>query len=130
MNLIPIMKATSSLIRKKKVILTSLASTLAASSALAGMPAAEAAFNGKDIPAFAIEKPKLNIPERLTNPEQPKEIVRIIVELEAAPAIETATKQGLSYKDLSASSKASAESVVERQQTDIQSVIKRAIGTF
>lgn len=116
--------------KKKKVILTSLASTLAASSALAGMPAAEAAFNGKEVPALAVQKPQLNIPERLAQPEQPKEIVRVIVELEAAPAIDTATKQGVSYKELSDSSKASAESVVEKQQADVQSVLQKSIGAF
>lgn len=116
--------------KKKKVVLTSLASALAATTAVTGAPVADAAFNGKEVPALTVSKPQGNIPEHLVKPENPKAVVRIIVELEAAPAIEAATQKGLNYKDLSDSAKTSAESVVEKQQADVQSALKKAIGTF
>lgn len=116
--------------KKKKVVITALAASLAASSALTGMPAANAAIKTAAVAQAPVEKPQISIPQHLENPESPKEVIRIIVELEAAPAILAATQQGLSYKDFSASAKAVAEKTIEQQQAEVQSSMKKAIGAF
>lgn len=115
---------------KKKAMLTTLAATLAASTALTGLPAAEAAFHGKAVPELSVQKPKVNVPERLQAPENPKEVVRVIVEVEGEPTITAATKEGVNYKDLSESKRASLESAVQSRQADVQQSIKKAIGEF
>ena len=65
------------------------------------------------------------IPERLLVPENPSEKVRIIVELEKAPAIETATKKGVLYKNLSKSERKSVESAIETDQRNVKDKVKR-----
>lgn len=123
--------------KKKKALLMTMASTLAASTALTGLPVAQAETvdsklpNTKSVAPLATPQKALpKIPAKFEQPADVKEIVRVIVELDKAPAISEATAQGLSYKDLSASSKASAEAAVEKQQASVQAAMKLAIGNF
>ena len=44
--------------KKKKAVLTSLASALAATTAVTGAPVADAAFNGKEVPALTVSNHK------------------------------------------------------------------------
>jgi len=62
--------------------------------------------------------------------DNPKEKVRVIVELEGAPAIEYATKQGVMFKDLTQSKKTQLQSTVKNQQTDFLSTIKKKKISF
>lgn len=123
--------------KKKKALLMTMASTLAASTALTGLPVAQAETvdsklpNTKSVAPLATPQKVLpKIPAKFEQPADVKEIVRVIVELDKAPAISEATAQGLSYKDLSTSSKASAEAAVEKQQASVQAAMKLAIGSF
>ncbi|PJK16902.1 lactocepin [Chryseomicrobium excrementi] len=123
--------------KKKKALLMTMASTLAASTALTGLPVAQAETvdsklpNSKSVAPLATPQKALpKIPAKFEQPADVKEIVRVIVELDKAPAISEATAQGLSYKDLSTSSKASAEAAVEKQQASVQAAMKLAIGDF
>lgn len=123
--------------KKKKALLMTMASTLAATTALTGLPVANAETvdsklpNTKSVAPLATPQKALpKIPAKFENPADVKEVVRIIVELEAAPAISEATAQGVSYKDLSFSSKQAAEQKVEKQQVDVQALMKKSIGSF
>jgi len=123
--------------KKKKALLMTMASSLAATTALTGLPVAQAQVVENNLmdtkvlaPLATPQKALPKIPAKFEQPADVKEIVRVIVELDKAPAIAEATAQGLSYKDLSASSKASAEAVVEKQQVDVQVAMKKAIGNF
>lgn len=62
--------------------------------------------------------------------DNPKEKVRVIVELEGAPAIEYATKQGVMFKDLTQSKKTQLQSTVKNQQTDFLSTVKKKKISF
>lgn len=76
-----------------------------------------------NLPSFELQKPELNLPERLVNPENPDETVRIIVELEQAPTIEKATEKGVLYKQLDSSERESLEATVTDEQIDVQDSI-------
>ena len=69
------------------------------------------------------QKPAANLPAKFVNPESPKEEVRVIIELEKAPAIEEATKKGVLYKSLPETQRASLESAVESNQKSVQASI-------
>lgn len=76
-----------------------------------------------NLPSLELQKPELNLPERLVNPENPDETVRIIVELEQAPTIEKATEKGVLYKQLDSSERESLEATVTDEQIDVQDSI-------
>nr|WP_316046841.1 hypothetical protein [Planococcus glaciei] len=58
------------------------------------------------------------VPEELLKPIQPKKEVRIIVELDKAPAIESATKKGILYNELPNATKDNLEAAVANSQKD------------
>lgn len=102
-----------------------LATTLALSTASLGAPAPTAAIQlAKEIPTLQLQKSASQLPLRLMAPENPSEIVRIIVELEKAPAIETATKKGKLYKDLSKSERRGLEASIESDQKSVKEKVK------
>jgi len=110
----------------RKGIMLTLAATLALSTASFGAPAPTAAAQlAKQVPVIQLEKPAANIPARLINPENPSEKVRIIVELEKAPAIDTATQKGVLYKELPASQRNSLEAAIEKDQVNVQADISK-----
>ena len=111
---------------KKKSMMLALATTLALSTASFGAPApTAAAMLAKQIPTLQLQKPvHQNIPQRLLAPENPSELVRIIVELEKAPAIETATKKGVLYKNLPKSERKSVEASIEADQKKVKDKVK------
>lgn len=69
------------------------------------------------------QKPAANLPAKFVNPESPKKEVRVIIELEKAPAIEEATKKGVLYKSLPENQRESLEAAVESNQASVQSKI-------
>ncbi|WP_432354399.1 S8 family serine peptidase [Sporosarcina sp. A2] len=71
------------------------------------------------------QKSKVDLSERLLEPENPNETIRIIVELEKAPTIEAATNKGILYKDMSEGERVSLESAVESNQVDVQAQVKK-----
>ncbi|EPD51919.1 hypothetical protein HMPREF1210_01721 [Paenisporosarcina sp. HGH0030] len=110
---------------KKKSMFIALATTLALSTASFGAPAPTAATQlAKQIPTLNLQKPALKIPERLAIPQNPSEKVRIIVELEKAPAIETATKKGKLYKDLPKSERKNVEAAIKADQKKVKDKVK------
>lgn len=78
-----------------------------------------------NLTTLELQKPDRKVPDRLVDPEAPDEKVRIIVELEKAPAIETATNRGLLYKDLPSTQRDSLESTVESDQVNVQAKVKK-----
>lgn len=78
----------------------------------------------KQLPSIQAQKTSPKVPQRLLVPENPSEKVRVIVELEKAPAIETATKQGKLYKNLSKSQRKSVESAIETDQRNVKDKVK------
>ncbi|HSI65802.1 MAG TPA: S8 family serine peptidase, partial [Planococcus sp. (in: firmicutes)] len=98
------------------------------SSAVFGLTGVSAATTKSlsDLPTLQAEKPANKVPEKYVSPEDPAKTVRIIVELEKAPTIETATQKGVLYKDLPESEKANLEAAVESDQATIQSAVKKA----
>lgn len=110
---------------KNKSMLLSLATMLVLSTASFGAPAPLAAKElAKQIPTLQMQKPELQVPLRLMAPENPSEIVRIIVELEKAPAIETATKKGKLYKDLPKSERKGLEASIQADQKKVKDKVK------
>ena len=103
-----------------------LATSLALSTASFGAPAPQAAAQlAKQIPTIQLQKAVAKIPQRLIAPENPSEKVRIIVELESAPAIDTATQKGVLYKELPKSQRKSLEAALEKNQGNVQANIKK-----
>ncbi|MGB3102813.1 MAG: S8 family serine peptidase, partial [Psychrobacillus psychrotolerans] len=110
----------------RKSMMVAMATALMLSTASMGAPAPTAAAQlSKQVPSVNLQKPTAKIPARLIAPENPSEKVRIIVELEKAPAIETATKQGVLYKELPESQRTSLEASIESDQVNVQSSIKK-----
>ena len=110
---------------KKKGLFIALATTLALSSTSFASPVPTAAnVLAKPIPALVLQKDSSIVPKRLQLPENPDEIVRIIVELEKAPAIETATKKGVLYKNLPKSQRKSIEAAIESNQKTVKEKVK------
>lgn len=110
---------------KRKNMILAIATTLALSTASFGVPAPLAATQlAKQIPAIQMQKPALKLPERLIAPENANEIVRIIVELEKAPAIEAATKKGKLYKDLPKSERKDLEASIKSDQKNVKDKVK------
>ncbi|MEK5071551.1 S8 family serine peptidase [Sporosarcina sp. FSL K6-1508] len=69
------------------------------------------------------------IPESLLQPENPEQMVRIIIELTAPPAIEGATMKGRLYKELSESERDNLEKGVIFQQKAMQISLENASPT-
>lgn len=113
----------------KPILVFALAFMLALSSAAFGLTGVSAATtkSAKDLPTLQTEKPVVKVPEKLVNPEDPKKEVRIIVELEKAPAIEAATEKGVLYKELTETQKNSLEAAVVSDQAIIQAAAKKAV---
>ena len=110
----------------RKSIMLAIATTLVLSTASFGAPAPTAAAKLKEqLPSIQLQKPAAKIPARLVSPENPSEKVRIIVELEKAPAIETATKKGVLYKELPESQRSSLEASIEQDQVNVQASIEK-----
>lgn len=110
----------------RKSLMVAIATTLVLSTASFGMPAPTAAAKLKEqLPTLQLQKPATKIPARLVSPENPSEKVRIIVELEKAPAIDTATNKGVLYKELPESQRNSLESSIEKDQANIQASISK-----
>lgn len=114
----------------RKGMILAIAASLALSTVSFGAPAPTAAAQlAKQVPTLQLEKPAVKIPERLVNPENPSEKVRIIVELEKAPAIETATQKGVLYKEMPVSQRNSLESAIEKDQVNVKAdIVKLAKG--
>ena len=105
-------------------MLLALATTLALSTASFGAPASSAAQQlAKQLPTLQLQKPAPKMPSRLVSPENPSEVVRVIVELEKAPAIETATKKGKLYKDLPKSERKNVEAAIKADQKKVKDKI-------
>ncbi|WP_419961111.1 S8 family serine peptidase [Psychrobacillus sp. BM2] len=112
------------MLKLKRTLLITTAFMLSFSPAAFGMTGSGANIaSKKNLPSLELQKPELNLPERLVNPEDPDEKVRIIVELEQAPTIEKATKKGVLYKQLKPSERESLEATVTDEQIDVQDSI-------
>ncbi|WP_075618340.1 S8 family serine peptidase [Paenisporosarcina indica] len=112
--------------KTRKGMMLAIAASLALSTASFGAPAPTAAAQlAKQVPILQLEKPAVKIPDRLVNPENPSEKVRIIVELEKAPAIETATRKGVLYKELPTSQRNSLEAAIEKDQVNVKANISK-----
>ncbi|EPD51914.1 hypothetical protein HMPREF1210_01716 [Paenisporosarcina sp. HGH0030] len=110
----------------RKSMMVAMAASLALSTATIGAPApADAAKLEKQVPVINVQKPAKKIPDRFVSPENPTEKVRIIVELEKAPAIETATQKGVLYKELPQSQRNSLEDSIEQDQKRVQANISK-----
>ena len=108
-------------------MLIAIATTLAISTASFGAPAPSAANQlAKQVPTLQLQKPAPLVPQNLLAPENPSEIVRIIVELEKAPAIEAATKKGVLYKDLPKSQRKSVEDAITKDKKNVKDKVKKA----
>ncbi|MFC4409958.1 S8 family serine peptidase [Chungangia koreensis] len=82
------------------------------------------AMNGSRVTveeSLSIQKP---VPSRLLTPEDPHELVRIIVELEQEPTIKKATKKGVLYKELKPTERVALEKGVLSQQETVQEKIQ------
>lgn len=111
----------------KKSMLIAIATTLALSTASFGAPAPSAANQlANQMPTLQLQKPAPLVPQNLLTPENPSEIVRIIVELEKAPAIEAATKKGVLYKDLPKSQRKSVEDAITKDKKNVKDKVKKA----
>ncbi|MEK4484674.1 S8 family serine peptidase [Psychrobacillus sp. FSL H8-0484] len=111
---------------KRKSMLLALAGTLVISTASFGAPVPTAAnVLAKQIPPLQLQKSATTVPQQLIAPKNPSETVRIIVELEKAPAIETATKKGVLYKNLPKSQRKSVEASIEADQKNVKEKVKQ-----
>lgn len=122
------LKGGKALKKFKTALVAMLVVMMTLSSAVFGLTGVSAANTKSlsELPTLQAEKPANKVPEKYVDPEDPSKTVRVIVELEKAPAIEAATKKGVLYKDLPKSEKASLEAAVESDQVTIQSAVKRA----
>lgn len=103
----------------RKVLFLMMIVVLAFGSGFAGVSVKTAA-------APASQEPEVEVAEELLKPEDPEKNVRIIVELEKAPAIEGATKKGLLYKEMPDASKENMEASIAANQKAVQTAIKKA----
>ena len=67
--------------------------------------------------------PEFKLAQTLLKPESPKEKVRVIIELLEEPTIETASKQGVLYKELPDNQKQLIESAAVAKQETVQTAI-------
>ncbi|ANU27523.1 S8 family serine peptidase [Planococcus versutus] len=104
----------------KPFLLLALVFVMTFSSALFGLTDVSAAVNSADVPNVELKQQEVKIPETLVNPEDPKKEVRVIIELEKAPAIESATNKGVLYKSLPGKQKESLEAAVVTGQESVQ----------
>lgn len=113
----------------KTALVAMLVVMMTLSSAVFGLTGVSAATNKSttDLSTLKVEKPAIKVPEKLVDPEDPSKTVRIIVELEKAPTIETATQKGVLYKDLPEATKVNLEAAVESDQANVQSAVKKAV---
>lgn len=114
--------------RLKRTLALTLVFLMSMSSVAFGMSGSS--IGQKTIPALEIQKPERTLPDRLLNPVEPQEKVRIIVELEKAPAIETATKKGLLYKEISTAERNTLEAAVESDQMSVQANVTKVAPTI
>lgn len=107
--------------RIRSIVVSALVVTLTFSSAAFGVAGVSAANqSAKNVPTLEIKKPVVKVPKQLENPEDPNKEVRIIVELQKEPAIESATRKGVIYKNLPDSTKDSLESAVTTDQKNVK----------
>lgn len=90
------------------------------SSAAFGLTGVSAAVNSSDVPNVELKKGEVNLSKALANPKDPKKQVRVIIELDEAPAIENATKKGVLYKNLPENQKETLEAAVVTGQESVQ----------
>lgn len=90
------------------------------SSAAFGLTGVSAAVNSSVVPNLKLEKGEVNLSKTLVDPEDSKKQVRVIIELEEAPAIENATKKGILYKNLPENQKETLEAAVVTGQESVQ----------
>lgn len=121
-------KGEKYLVRVKRTLLLTLVFLMSLSSVAFGM--SSSTLGGQAIPSLDLQKPMYNLPEQLLEPTNPKEKVRIIVELEKAPAIETATKKGLLYKEVPMGERSVLEAAVETDQLDVQAAVNQVAPTI
>ena len=93
------------------------------SSAAFGLTGVSAAVNSSAVPNLKLEKGEVNLSKTLVDPEDSKKQVRVIIELERAPAIENATKKGVLYKNLPENQKETLEAAVVTGQESVQTSI-------
>lgn len=121
------LKGGKTLKKFKTALVAMLVVMMTLSSAVFGLTGVSAAPKSiTDLPTLQAEKPAFKVPEKFVNPEVPSKTVRVIVELEGAPAIETATQKGVLYKDLPQTEKANLEAAVESDQASVQTAVKKA----
>lgn len=110
---------------KKKKLITTVAS-LVALSTMSGAPSQSMALSdsAKSISSVQVTKPTLSNKLLLTLPQNQEELVRVIVELNEAPAIEEATKKGKRYKDLTENEKENLEQKIVGKQNNVKEKIK------
>ncbi|MFC4355210.1 S8 family serine peptidase [Chryseomicrobium palamuruense] len=110
--------------KQRKSLVVSLVATLALSTA-AGVPAPKASAElQKTIPTLIQQKPAQISPLQLEVPKNQNEVIRVIVELDDAPAIEEATKKGKRYKDLSDTEKETIEAKLKGKQKNVKDKAK------
>ncbi|WP_317851900.1 S8 family serine peptidase [Planococcus sp. 4-30] len=97
-----------------KKVLAILAILLLTISSLGG-------FNSPEVQAAP--DPEVKLAKTLLKPESPKEKVRVIIELLEEPTIETASKQGVLYKELPDSQKERIEKAAIAKQETAQTAI-------
>ncbi|MFF2753542.1 S8 family serine peptidase [Psychrobacillus sp. NPDC058041] len=118
------------MLKFRRILLMALIFMLSFSNVAFGMGTVSNAKSKINLSTLQLQKPEHNIPERLVDPENPDEKVRIIVELNNAPTIEKATKKGVLYKELNSSDRKSLEATVTKEQVDVQSTITQEAPTI
>lgn len=104
----------------KPFLLLAMVFLMTFSSAAFGLTGVSAAVNSSSVPNVELKQGELNIPDVFVNPENPEKEVRVIIELEKAPAIENATEKGVLYKNLPEKQKESLEAAVVTGQDSVQ----------
>ncbi|MGE8204611.1 Ig-like domain-containing protein [Heyndrickxia sp. NPDC080065] len=112
----------------KRIVFSMLVLLLAFSNAFLGVKGAKAESNHTSELITSLTKSldfkKVSSLSNESDTFKDSDKVRVIVELEGKPAIETATDQGVRYKDLSESKKDSIQSVVKKEQNNFISTLK------
>ncbi|MGE8204610.1 Ig-like domain-containing protein [Heyndrickxia sp. NPDC080065] len=112
----------------RKVVFSLLVFLLVFSNAFIGLKGAKAESNEDKAEIASLTKElhtkKLQKTSEENNNYKDSDTVRVIVELEGAPAIETATKQGVRYKDLTKSKQESLQQTVVKEQKNFISTLK------
>ncbi|TWT07015.1 S8 family serine peptidase [Planococcus sp. CPCC 101016] len=104
----------------KPILLLVMVFMMTFSSAVFGLTGVSAAVNSSTVPNVELKKGELEVPEKFVNPEDPEKEVRVIIELEKAPAIENATEKGVLYKNLPEKQKETLEAAVVTGQESVQ----------